>query len=95
MDTAEKYGAGYVAYSSNVAFNEKDRPWYVGAANLSADTTEAALVAGKETVKNISYKKNEVAMKNEGFYYCLYGNGDVVAITGDFGTRARGMMFKN
>lgn len=92
IDVAEKYGTAYVAYTSDIAFKEGTHSWYVGAANISAASADEALEAGKDLVQNISFKKNENAIKQDEFFYCLYGNGDVVAVTGNFGVR--GSMFK-
>lgn len=94
VDTAEKYGAGYVAYTSAIAFKEDNRPWLVGVANIMAESAEDAVDMGKETVKNVSIRKNEIAMKQDEYSFCLYGKGDVVAVTGNFGMKANGLMFK-
>ena len=72
----------YNTYSSFVAFKDSSLPWFIHVNNIKATNSSDALTAGKIAIKGISFIKNENAVLNDHYYYCYYGNGDIVVSSG-------------
>jgi hypothetical protein len=84
LDTANNVElATYTVSSAYVAFRESNLPWYIRVNNVKATTVSKAKAAAKEIVRNTSVKKNEKAtLKDDHYYYCYYGEGDIVVSSG-------------
>jgi len=81
LDAAEERQERYITYTSNFAFFENNHPWLV-AAVVDAHNYQDALAKGRDKVAATTIKQTDYAIPaQQGVAYCIYGAGDVVAVT--------------
>lgn len=83
-DVVKLFNGNYVVDTSAPAFKENENNWYLMTGIIAANTPEEALTTAKDVVQKISAQIDKNARDlDHHVFYCRYGHGDVVAVTGD------------
>jgi hypothetical protein len=79
IDSAQKINNKYIAYTATSVYQINNLWWFVGVGDIFADSSNEAIVIGKEIAREVSTQENVYAIKQGSEYICKYWPGYIQA----------------
>lgn len=79
IDSALKVNNKYIAYTGSSVYQTNNLWWFVGVGNIFADSSDEAIVKGKEITQKASIQEDVYAIKQGDEYICKYWPGYIQA----------------
>ena len=79
LDTAQKIGNNYIAYTATSVFQSNDLWWFLGVGDIFANSSNDAINIGKSFLSKATEQIDVYAKKVGDEYICNYGPGYIQA----------------
>lgn len=79
LDSAMKINEKYITYTATSIYQSNELWWFAGAGDIKADSTEEAILIGKNIMNNANIQIDVNATKVGNEYICNYGPGYIQA----------------